>query len=140
MSKEKKEISEESVESATKEVKSEKPVKEKVVKSEKPVKEKKVKSEKSVKEKAVKDESPSKDKIVKSEKPAKETPKNIEQETSTSKENSNIKAEQSPIVEEVTLDKNDSISKSADKKVSFDWEKAVRNDMYSVQERTDFEK
>ena len=151
MSKEKQKISEELVEDTTKEVKSDNPVqgkavkaekstKKKIVKAEKSTKEKVVKADKSTKEKAVKAEKSTKEKIVKSEKPAQEDSENIEQEIDTSEENSNTTVEHSPVVEEVALEESAIVQESAHKVVEFDWDKAVRNDMYSAKERIDFEK
>ena len=122
--------------SKVKTVKSEKTSKVKTVKSEKTSKDKAVKSEKTSKDKAVKSEKTSKVKAVKSEKTSKV--KAVKSEiTSKSKA---LETEKSPKIKDSQIIENITNRDVESKVESFDWEKAVRNDMYSAKERSDFEK
>jgi small subunit ribosomal protein S1 len=106
-------------------VKSEKISKVKAVKSEKIPEVKTVKSEKTPKVKAIKSEKISEVKAIKSEKIS---------EVKAVKSEKTAKIMDSQTIETTTND--DTVPKSK----PFDWQKAVRNDMYSAKERLDFEK
>ncbi|MAU37262.1 MAG: 30S ribosomal protein S1 [Flavobacteriales bacterium] len=120
----------------TKSIKTDKAAKTKSVKTDKATKTKSVKTDKAVKTKSVKTDKAAKTKSVKTEKVAKTKSVKSEEKVANVKIEKLEKNDQSKNLNQKLSDNNE------DKRINeeFDWEKAVRHDLYSAKERADFEK
>ena len=121
-------------------VKSPKTKEDKIVKSPKTKEDKKAKSPKNKEDKTAKSPKTKEDKTVKSPKTKEVISAEIPNKTVEDSINESPKMDSAPILEEVVLEESPVILEVKTKREDFDWEKAVRHDMYSSEERLDFEK